>query len=294
MIECPQCRCTLGGAGQACAGCGFVAPMIDGFRVWAPELARSASGAFFDPAGFDTLAALEDANFWFQARNELILWALERYFGAPRRYAEIGCGTGYVLAAVERKLAGSELLGSELFVQGLSFAARRCRHAELVQMDARSMPYRAHFDAIGIFDVLEHIEEDREVLAQIARALVPGGGLLITVPQHAWLWSAVDEAACHVRRYTAAEIEGKVRAAGFEILRSTSFVSLLLPAMYASRWLARKPAAADAGAGAELKINPVLNRLFRRVMALEFAMIRRGADLPLGGSRLIVARRDDR
>ena len=292
MIECPQCRSALMEAGQACTGCGFSAPVVDGFRVWAPEFTHGAAGAFFDPAGFDALAALEDANFWFQARNELILWALERYCGAPRRYAEIGCGTGYVLAAVERKLPECEVLGSELFVHGLGFAARCCRRAELVQMDARSMPYRGHFDAMGIFDVLEHIDEDRAVLGQIAQALVPGGGLLITVPQHAWLWSAVDEAACHVRRYSAAEIEGKVRAAGFDILRSTSFVSLLLPAMYASRWFARKPDGSSAGA--ELQINPVLNRLFRRVMALEFAMIRRGADLPLGGSRLIVARRDDR
>jgi len=291
MINCPECCNAMNETSHTCAGCGFVAPLIDGFRAWAPQLAHGASGAFFDSAGFDELAAHEEANFWFRARNELILWALERFFDIPRRYAEIGCGTGFVLEAVSRKLSGSEILGSELFVQGLAIAAHRCPRAELVQMDARHMPYRAHFDTVGIFDVLEHVEEDHEVLAQISKSLVPGGGLLITVPQHGWLWSSVDEAACHVRRYTAAEIEHKVREAGFEIVRSTSFVSLLLPAMWASRSRARRPL---PGAGAELQINPVLNSLFRRVMALEFAMIKRGIDFPLGGSRLIVARRKDR
>lgn len=291
MIACPQCGADFGEAGTVCMACAFEVQTMRGFRVWAPEIATKAVGEFFDPSQFDSLAALEDANFWFRARNALILWALRRYFETPRRYAEVGCGTGYVLAAVEQALPDCALIGSELFVEGLAFAALRCRRAQLVQMDARRMPYQRHFDVVGIFDVLEHIEEDHEVLGQIAAALVPGGGLLLTVPQHDWLWSSVDEAACHVRRYSAAEIEGKVIDAGFEILRSTSFVSFLLPAMYASRWLARKP---GKDASAELKINPALNRLFQSVMGLEFAMIRRGVDFGLGGSRLIVARRRDR
>jgi hypothetical protein len=118
--------------------------------------------------------------------------------------------------------------------------------------------------------------------------LVYGGGVLITVPQHRWLWSAVDEAACHVKRYSAKELERKVKAAGFEIMRSTSFVSLLLPMMLAARLVQRKPA---SDATAELRINKHLNWLFRKIMSIEFNLIRHGLNFKLGGSRLLIARK---
>lgn len=274
--------------GEVCPKCGCRVVTIDGFEAWAPELAKSFSGDFFDPEKFKELAALEDANFWFQSRNELLLWTLQRYFSKLERYAEIGCGTGYVLQAVEQAFPEAEIVGTELFVEGLKYASQRCKQANLVQLDARKIPWRSQFDVVGIFDVLEHIEDDKGVLEQIYKSLVVGGGVLITVPQHRWLWSAVDEAACHVRRYSVSDLENKVKAAGFEILRSSSFVSLLLPMMVAARVVSRKSA---ADAAAELHINRLLNYLFRKIMSVEFSLIRYGVNFPLGGSRLLIAKK---
>ena len=263
--------------------------IIDGFEAWSPELAKLGSGMFFDQMAFKKLASLEDANFWFQSRNELLLWALNHFFTKPKHYAEIGCGTGYVLRAIELAFPETEIVGTELFVEGLKFAAQRCKRARLVQLDARAIPYRNQFDVVGIFDVLEHIEDDKVVLKQIEKSLVYGGGVLITVPQHQWLWSSVDEAACHVRRYSAKELVKKVEAAGFEIVRSTSFVSLLLPMMVAARFVSRNKPAADASA--ELSINKHLNWLFRKIMAVEFHLIKLGVNFTFGGSRLLIARK---
>ena len=106
--------------------------------------------------------------------------------------------------------------------------AGRVPQAELLQMDARAIPFVEHFDIIGMFDVLEHIEDDRGVLEQTHRALRPGGGLIITVPQHRFLWSRYDEHAHHVRRYAADEIAEKVTAAGFRIIMTTSFVRIVV------------------------------------------------------------------
>src|SRR4030095_1631809 len=100
---------------------------------------------------------------------------------------------------------------------------------------ARRIPFRGEFDVIGAFDVLEHIKEDEEVLAQMYQATRPRGGVLLTVPQHSFLWSEVDDYSRHVRRYSASELKAKVKRAGFETLRTTSFVSLLLPVMFISR-----------------------------------------------------------
>jgi len=291
IVKCPSCGSLIENWMNECPTCKFLPETIDGFKAWAPELAKTCSGDFFDPGSFKKLAALEDANFWFQARNELILWVLQRYFGKPSCYAEIGCGTGYVLRAVEEVFPDAAIVGTELFVEGLKYASQRCKCAKLVQLDARKIPWRNQFDVVGIYDVLEHIEDDEGVLHQIYESLAYGGGILITVPQHRWLWSPVDEASCHVRRYSARELENKVRAAGFEILRSSSFVSLLLPMMVAARLVQRKPA---SDAAAELRINKHLNWLFRKIMSVEFRFIQYGVNFPLGGSRLLIARKKRR
>ena len=74
--------------------------------------------------------------------------------------------------------------------------------------------------------------EDETVLRQVAKALRPGGRLLITVPQHQFLWSATDETAHHVRRYSCqSDLRAKTERAGFHVLRVSSFVSFLLPLM---------------------------------------------------------------
>src|SRR5690606_22871969 len=116
-------------------------------------------------------------------------------------FLEIGCGTGFVLSGVADAFPAVRLFGSEIFTAGLEFAARRQPSVNFMQMDARSLPFLDEFDVIGAFDVLEHIVEDGQVLAQMREALKPNGIILLTVPQHEWLWSPVDEFACHVRRY---------------------------------------------------------------------------------------------
>jgi SAM-dependent methyltransferase len=285
---CLACGAGLEGESWRCTRCGHEPVRADGFLSFAPELARANSG--FDAAQFAEYASLEASNFWFRSRNRLILWALERHFPVARRFLEVGCGTGFVLSGIAQAHPGLAVTGSEVATEGLGFAARRMPGATLVQMDARRIPYRAEFDVAGAFDVIEHIEDDRAVLKELRSALMPGGGLLLTVPQHPSLWSEYDARAHHVRRYTAPELRAKVEEAGFEILRMTSFVTLLLPLMFASRLTQRAPRA-DYDPLAELKIARPLNWLLEKALDFERLLIRAGLPLPAGGSLLLIARR---
>jgi SAM-dependent methyltransferase len=287
IISCQKCAQLYSSASDSCPACGFAALEIEGRWAWAPELAFGGGG--FKAEYFNDLCALEAGNFWFRARNSLILWALQKYFPGFASFLEIGCGTGFVLSGVASEFPSATLYGSEIFNEGLGFAARRVKRATFMQMDARRIPYADEFDVIGAFDVLEHIAEDETVLAQLHRALKPGGGLLITVPQHPRLWSSADQFACHVRRYTASEIHSKVEQAGFEIVRSTSFVSLLLPAMLASRRRGRDSGGFDPRD--EFRIGRAANRALEEIMRIERLLIRMGVSFPVGGSRLIVTRR---
>lgn len=282
------CGAGFSGGSWRCPQCGFEPVRVAGFLAFAPDLARAASG--YDPAHFSELAGLESRNFWFRARNRLIIWALERFFPGVERFLEVGCGTGYVLSGIASAFPRLAVTGSEVAAEGLGFTAHRLPRAQLIQMDARRIPFRAEFDIAGAFDVIEHIEDDGAVLRALRDALVPGGGLLLTVPQHPFLWSEYDERARHVRRYRAAELRSKVLDAGFEIVKMTSFVTLLLPLMIASR-LMRRSIGTDYDPLAELKIARWLNWTLERTLDFERVLIRAGLPLPAGGSLLLVARR---
>jgi SAM-dependent methyltransferase len=201
---------------------------------------------------------------------------------------EIGCGTGYVLRGVTQALPALHISGSEIFLEGLDFAAKRVPGADLFQMDARDIPYAAEFDVIGAFDVVEHIEQDSQVLRELHRALKPGGGAIFTVPQHPWLWSAQDERACHVRRYRRHELADKLAQAGFQVVFSSSFVTLLLPLLMISRRATRKRNS-EANAGAEFNLSHPVNSLLYGVLRAEEAMIRMGVRFPIGGTRIVAA-----
>lgn len=288
MKVCLKCEHVFSAVQWACPLCSYEPVRLDGIEVHAAEFATGGGG--FKPEYFSELASLEASNFWFQARNELILWALRTYKPDAATFLEVGCGTGFVLSGIAQAHPEMALSGSEIFLAGLSHAARRVPSAHFMQMDARHVPFSDEFDTIGAFDVLEHIEEDAVVLSQLYRALKPGGVLLLTVPQHPRLWSASDEYACHVRRYTRLGLEEKVVTSGFEIIRSSSFVTTLLPVMMLSRVLQKRKAEAFDPAG-EFKISAVLNKVFYGLMMLEIAGIKLGMNYPVGGSRLIVAKK---
>lgn len=274
---------------EHCPACDTPVATVNGMQAYAPDLADESEG--FKAEYFDELVTVEGRNFWFRARNRILIWAFGTYVPEDGSFLEIGCGNGFVLRGIKEAFPKAKLSGSEIFLNGLRFAADRLPGVTLMQMDARKIPFAAHFDAIGAFDVLEHIDEDEAVLAQVYAALKPGGHLILTVPQHMWLWSAMDEYTFHFRRYTARELKEKFEAAGFEIQRSTSFVSFLLPAMLAARLIKRDVDVKELDATAELRINPVLNTLFYWVMRLEALLIRLGLNFPVGGSRLIIAKK---
>lgn len=289
MILCPSCGAKNIHAENGCPHCGFMPVHVDGFLAWAPELAKHNDG--FHEESFEGLARVEAGNFWFRARNAIIVWALRKYFPGFRSLLEVGCGTGFVLSGVAQAFPGARIAGSEIYTAGLAFAAQRLPSVELLQMDARKLPYLEEFDVVAAFDVIEHILEDELVLQNFYRAIKPGGGCLITVPQHQWLWSPVDEDACHQRRYSAKELHTKVEAAGFRIVRSTSFVAFLLPLMLASRVAARR--SGTSGGSEALQLNPIVDGILAAVMRAEHLLIKAGLSFPIGGSRLVILLRKE-
>jgi hypothetical protein len=120
-----------------------------------------------------------------------------------------------------------------------------------------------------------------------------GGGVIVTVPQHPFLWSGFDEISHHRRRYTRSGLKKLVEGAGFRVARMTSFVTLLFPFFAASRILARGPKGGkEMDAGRFFALPRIVDRFFGAVSGIERALILGGVSLPFGGSLLCVAYKD--
>ncbi|OHB69704.1 MAG: hypothetical protein A2W23_10265 [Planctomycetes bacterium RBG_16_43_13] len=209
------------------------------------------------------------------------------------RFFEIGCGTGTFLRTISSSDSSLVLLGSEIYLRGLRSAILQCPNVEFIQLDATAIPFESEFDAIGSFDVIEHIDDDIAVLRGIQQALKPGGRLILTVPQHQFMWGNLDEFLHHRRRYSREDLLNKIESAGMQVNYVTSFVFMLFPLMLVSRLIyrKRKEQATVAEFNQQVRFNPIINRIFDWIMRIDEAMIARRWSLPWGGTLLVVAQK---
>lgn len=262
----------------------------DGIKCYASDLAFDNSGFLRD--SFSKLYQYEEKNFWFRSRNRIIKYLINKYILSNRlsqvSFLEVGCGTGYVLKGLS-EFEKLNLMGGDIYLEGLKYARLRVPDIEFVQFDAGQMPFNNEFDAIGIFDVLEHLENDKEVMMGIHRALKTAGYLFVTVPQHQFLWSRVDEVSCHKRRYSRSELENALNALGFESKYRGSFLFLLFPVMFFSRLLQRMLISKKSSDPLnEFKLSLLANTIFEKIMKVEEWLIKLGISLPFGGSLVFV------
>jgi SAM-dependent methyltransferase len=253
----------------------------------------SDGAAHYNPDDFAKLRPVEETHFWFVGRNNILgaaLGTLTADGSRPRSVLEIGCGTGNALRVLREGLPDATLIGMDAFHAGLLYARSRT-DASLVEGRIEHMPFCRRFDLIGMFDVLEHMEDDVAALRLVVESLEPGGRLMLTVPAGPSLWSRVDEESQHQRRYTDRHLRGVLGAAQCRVEYMTYFMSLTYPAVWISRRLERWfPAAPRQSAiERELHVPRVVNSVFRHMLRLEVPAIRRRYRLPFGTSILAIA-----
>jgi SAM-dependent methyltransferase len=150
------------------------------------------------------------------------------------------------------------------------------------------------FGATGLFDVVEHVEDDVGLLRSIHQVLRPGGIVCVTVPAYEWLWSAEDEHAGHFRRYTLASIRRVLERASFAVQYETYLFAPLVAPIFVLRSLRHRlfgepPSTKDASAAREHDPSPRARALMERLLAPEPRLIREGRTIPVGTSCLVVA-----
>jgi SAM-dependent methyltransferase len=172
-------------------------------------------------------AQLEEAYYGYHgyavARYHLLLGLLKRHATAGEALLDVGCASGYY--SVRYAEWGGRVTGTDVAEPSLELARKRAASAGVgerctfVPGDLRNLPFAEHsFDVVLATEVLEHVREQRQALAELTRVLRPGGTLIVSSP------GALD--AVPFRRRIALRGAASAEEAGVTVERTGSNDSL--------------------------------------------------------------------
>src|SRR5258708_1911803 len=150
--------------------------------------------------------------------NEWIYQMLKPHLG--KRILEIGCGTGNLTGYFAKH---GQVLATDVHAGYLKKARQKLKGMRGVSFGKINLDHQLPFlrkfkaDTIVCVNVLEHLKDDHQVLAQCLHLLKPGGKLLLFVPALQFLFGSMDKSYGHFRRYSRPELEQKVGGAGFHV-----------------------------------------------------------------------------
>lgn len=240
---------------------------------------------------------IEENSFWFKHRNNCIVESVKKH--SPESvFFDVGGGNGFVAKGLENNGIPTVLL--EPGIQGCFNAKKRnlknvvCSTLENASINQNTIP------AIGLFDVVEHIEDDFAFLKTVNDFLKQDGLVFITVPAYKTLWSNDDVVAGHFRRYTLKRLENVLKRAGFSIEYSTYIFSILPIPVYFFRALPSKLNKiiknTDSKDLSKYKTEHenkegFIGKFLSRIWNLELGRVRNDKKIAFGGSCFVVAKK---
>ncbi len=185
--------------------------------------------------------------FWHRGKLVMIDQLIRPHLRAGSRLLEIGCGAGNLL--LQATVAGSYPVALDLSVQALTFVRSRLEEVQsgpdapsgfgCAQAIGESLPFPDNaFDCILLSEVIEHLEAPGISIREAARALCPGGRLLITTPNYRSFWPLMEWAVDrlnmapkmageqHISRFHPSALKKLLVQAGLRLEYSGSIYSL--------------------------------------------------------------------
>jgi len=253
----------------------------------------TCEGISYPDDGNQNCYLIENNSFWFSHRNNCIIQTI-KHFPPPGTIFDVGGGNGFVSLGI--KQAGFEVALIEPGHVGARNARKRgiapviCGKLEDVGFDANSIP------AVGLFDVLEHLEDDQKFLMYLLEKLQPGGFIYATVPAYKFLWSEIDELSGHKKRYTLQSLNKLFRESGYDV-EYLSYIFVPLPlGILLLRVLGPKRRLSDRNRNSRSRsqhqgMNPFFRKILELSLRFEYLLIKRLWRIPFGSSCVVVAQK---
>jgi SAM-dependent methyltransferase len=269
---------------------GWIAPeaSADGVRYVASTHDSTIS---YPEDGFHAFGVDGGSGFWFDHRAEAVRLHVKR-LGISSMW-EVGAGTGAMahrLRSTLKEVTTVEPLATGAQASAALGITSLCGTLQDLQLPGESL------ESIGVFDMLEHLEDPEPLMAEIHRVLRPDGVVIATVPAFQALWGDEDDVAGHHRRYTRSRLEADFGESGFAPLRSEYLYASLVPPAGVLRALpyrlgrrASRQAVLDSIRN-QLTTRPTIDRIARAVLAIE-RRIAKVVPLPFGLTVLGVFRK---
>ena len=242
-----------------------------------------------DKAYYQEYFDYERQNWWFRVRYQIIEHFFKKNIESNARILNIGVATGH----------STEILMKYGDVTSLEYDKDCCQFTEealeikIINGSITNLPFPDNsFDAVCAFDVIEHVEDDKLAVGEVARVCKPGGKVFITVPAFMTLWSKHDEVNQHFRRYRAPEVLNLFKT--WKTLHSTYFNTLLFVPVFIFRSIAKLfPNFRRTRSGSDFSVVPqksVLNKLFYAIFRAEYHLLK-SMKFPFGVSYLYIGQK---
>lgn len=245
-----------------------------------------------NPAEYANLENIEDRHWYYTGKRDVVRHWLQRVARLRPDQVLLDCGAGTGRFAQEME-AHCRVLVLDDHEEALQRLRRRFKPEQILSLagDRIPLPDRS-LDCVTALDVLEHVPDDRAVVAGFARLLKPGGVAVVTVPASMALWSDWDVGLHHFRRYHRAQLRALFPPEAWEIVHVNYTNVLVYPLVWVVRkwrgWRARRQGTGPE-ARTEDRIPPAPINAALRLQFTTLAHWR--VPFPFGVSLLLVARR---
>ncbi|MBI4678734.1 MAG: class I SAM-dependent methyltransferase [Elusimicrobia bacterium] len=233
----------------------------------------------------------EDHHWWCVGRRDMILRLLKGTAGDVG-ILDVGCSGGALIRSL-RENGHSCVTGIDIDPKAIE--ACRSRGVDAVHVaDARDTDFQSRrFGVVVASDVLEHVHDEDEALAEWHRVLTPGGKLIVFVPAFAFLWSSHDSLNHHRRRYSRRHLVSALERNRFVVERVSYWNFAFFPPAGAARAVQRA-LSMEPVARARYQLvssSASANRALAWLLRIENGVLSLGVDFPFGISLFAVAKK---
>lgn len=269
--------------------------ILDKNGIHIPQL--SDEKISYPEEGNDFCFAVEDNSDWFKYRNDLILYFLKKY-NVTGDFLDIGGGNGFQIQAIEdaNLISGNSILIEPGYSGCLNAKKRNCKL--IINGFFQNFDFsKFHVTNYGLFDVIEHIEDDIQFLNELYDIIPKNSRIFINVPARMKYWSQTDLFAGHYRRYENSDLNRITSLTKFKLVDSSCYFNFYIIPLFILRILPEKLGfkksedeliAAETRNLTAVTKKSLLNSVFSTLHSISMKKIQRGNRIKNGTSLFFV------